>query len=155
MSSASLGSATRFRMKLRSRVLSRSIAAEMRSSCSAIIHCFLSAASTYPCRRMSERNILEDLGGVRCIDFASAAAAVETAYELQYLPMDYLLKTEPTVYSFADLEREKTTIWDGVTNPAAVKHLREMKPGERLVIYHTGDEKSAVGTASVVSVGPR
>src|ERR1035438_8947083 len=71
---------------------------------------------------------------------------------LQYLPMDYLLKTEPTVYSFADLERAKTTIWDGVTNPAAVKHLREMKPGERLVIYHTGDEKSAVGTASVVSV---
>jgi len=66
--------------------------------------------------------------------------------------MDYLLKTEPTVYSFADLEREKTTIWDGVTNPAAVKHLREMKPGERLVIYHTGDEKSAVGTASVDSV---
>jgi predicted RNA-binding protein with PUA-like domain len=66
--------------------------------------------------------------------------------------MDYLLKTEPTVYSFADLEREKSTIWDGVTNPAAVKHLREMKPGERLVIYHTGDEKSAVGTASVVSV---
>src|SRR4030081_39633 len=68
--------------------------------------------------------------------------------------MDYLLKTEPTVYSFADLEREKTTIWDGVTNPTAVKHLREMKPGERLVSYHTGDEKSALGTASVVSVDP-
>jgi predicted RNA-binding protein with PUA-like domain len=66
--------------------------------------------------------------------------------------MNYLLKTEPTVYSFADLGREKTTIWDGVTNPVAVKHLREMKAGERLVIYHTGDEKSAVGTASVVSV---
>jgi len=66
--------------------------------------------------------------------------------------MNYLLKTEPSVYSFANLEKEKTTIWDGVTNPAAVKHLREMKPGERLVIYHTGDEKSAVGTASVVSV---
>jgi predicted RNA-binding protein with PUA-like domain len=66
--------------------------------------------------------------------------------------MNYLLKTEPTVYSFANLEREKTTIWDGVTNPAAVKHLREMKAGERLVIYHTGDEKSALGTASVVSV---
>ena len=66
--------------------------------------------------------------------------------------MDYLLKTEPSVYSFADLEREKTTIWDGVTNPVAVKHLREMKPGERLVIYHTGDEKKAVGTATVVSV---
>jgi predicted RNA-binding protein with PUA-like domain len=66
--------------------------------------------------------------------------------------MNYLLKTEPTVYSFASLEREKTTTWDGVTNPVAVKHLREMKAGERLVIYHTGDEKSAVGTASVVSV---
>jgi predicted RNA-binding protein with PUA-like domain len=66
--------------------------------------------------------------------------------------MDYLLKTEPSVYSFADLQREKATIWDGVTNPVAVKHLREMKPGERLVIYHTGDEKRAVGTASVVSV---
>jgi predicted RNA-binding protein with PUA-like domain len=66
--------------------------------------------------------------------------------------MDYLLKTEPSVYSFEDLEREKTTIWDGVTNPVAVKHLREMKPGERLVIYHTGEEKRAVGTASVVSV---
>lgn len=66
--------------------------------------------------------------------------------------MDYLLKTEPSVYSFADLQREKTTIWDGVTNPVALKHLRGMKPGERLVIYHTGDEKSAVGTATVVSV---
>src|SRR5215469_15826676 len=66
--------------------------------------------------------------------------------------MDYLLKTEPSVYSFADLEREKSTIWDGVTNPVAVRNLRGMKPGERLVIYHTGDEKSAVGTGSVVSV---
>jgi predicted RNA-binding protein with PUA-like domain len=66
--------------------------------------------------------------------------------------MDYLLKTEPTVYSFADLQRDKQTIWDGVTNPAAVRHLREMKPGEGLVIYHTGDEKLAVGTATVVSV---
>src|SRR5580765_1908332 len=66
--------------------------------------------------------------------------------------MDYLLKTEPSVYSFADLQRDKSTVWDGVTNPVAVKHLREMKPGDRLVIYHTGDEKSAVGTAGVVSV---
>jgi predicted RNA-binding protein with PUA-like domain len=66
--------------------------------------------------------------------------------------MDYLLKTEPSVYSFANLEKEKTTIWDGVTNPTAVKHLREMKSGDRLVIYHTGDEKSAVGTATVISV---
>ncbi|MBS1853639.1 MAG: EVE domain-containing protein [Acidobacteria bacterium] len=66
--------------------------------------------------------------------------------------MDYLLKTEPTVYSFANLQKDKTTVWDGVSNPVAVKHLREMKAGERLVIYHTGDEKSAAGTASVVSV---
>jgi len=66
--------------------------------------------------------------------------------------MDYLLKTEPTVYSFADLQREKSTIWDGVTNPVAVRHLREMKAGDRLVIYHTGDDKSAVGTATVISV---
>jgi predicted RNA-binding protein with PUA-like domain len=66
--------------------------------------------------------------------------------------MDYLLKTEPSTYSFADLQRDKTTIWDGVSNPVALKNLRAMKPGERLVIYHTGDEKSAVGTATVVSV---
>ncbi len=66
--------------------------------------------------------------------------------------MYYLLKTEPSVYSFADLQREKTTVWDGVTNPVAVKHLREMKKGDRLIIYHTGDEKRAVGTATVESV---
>jgi predicted RNA-binding protein with PUA-like domain len=67
-------------------------------------------------------------------------------------PMDYLLKTEPSTYSFADLEREKATVWDGVSNPVAVKNLAHMKAGERLVIYHTGDEKAAVGTATVVSV---
>ncbi|MFY9559798.1 MAG: EVE domain-containing protein [Terriglobales bacterium] len=66
--------------------------------------------------------------------------------------MDYLLKTEPSVYSFADLQRERATIWDGVTNPVALKNLRAMKPGDRLVIYHTGDEKSAMGTATVESV---
>jgi len=66
--------------------------------------------------------------------------------------MPYLLKTEPTVYSFADLERDKETIWDGVTNPAAVKFLREMPKDEALVIYHTGDERTAVGTAKVISV---
>src|ERR1035438_5578280 len=66
--------------------------------------------------------------------------------------IDYLLKTEPSAYSFADLQRDKVTIWDGVTNPVAVKHLREMKPGARLIIYETGARKSAVGTASVVSV---
>jgi predicted RNA-binding protein with PUA-like domain len=68
------------------------------------------------------------------------------------LPMNYLLKTEPTVYSFADLQRDNTTIWDGVANPVALRNLRAMKPDDRLIIYHTGDEKSAVGTATVVSV---
>src|SRR5947209_2651941 len=66
--------------------------------------------------------------------------------------MYYLLKTEPSEYSFADLQRDQTTIWDGVTNPVAVKHLREMKKGAKLVIYHTGDERQAVGTATVESV---
>jgi predicted RNA-binding protein with PUA-like domain len=66
--------------------------------------------------------------------------------------MDYLLKTEPSTYSFANLLRDKTTTWDGVSNPVALKNMRAMKAGDRLVIYHTGDEKSAVGTASVVSV---
>jgi predicted RNA-binding protein with PUA-like domain len=66
--------------------------------------------------------------------------------------MDFLLKTEPSEYSFADLQKDKTTTWDGVSNPVALKHLRSMNPGERLIIYETGERKSAVGTATVVSV---
>ncbi len=66
--------------------------------------------------------------------------------------MFYLLKTEPSEYSFSDLQRDGTTVWDGVSNPVALKNLRAMQPGAQLVIYHTGDEKRAVGTASVVSV---
>ena len=66
--------------------------------------------------------------------------------------MDYLLKTEPSEYSFADLQKDQTTVWDGVSNPVALKHLREMKPEDRLVIYETGDHKSAVGMATVISV---
>lgn len=64
----------------------------------------------------------------------------------------YLLKTEPTEYSFADLQRDKQTEWDGVSNPAALKNMRAMKPGTRLVIYETGDRRSAMGTATVVSL---
>jgi len=64
----------------------------------------------------------------------------------------YLLKTEASTYSFADLQRDKATVWDGVSNPVALRNLRGMKPGDKLIIYHTGDQKSAVGTASVVSV---
>ena len=66
--------------------------------------------------------------------------------------MDYLLKTEPSEYSFSDLIRDKTTNWDGVSNAVALKNLRAMKPGDRLIIYETGDHKSAVGTATVVSL---
>jgi len=64
----------------------------------------------------------------------------------------YLLKTEPSEYSFANLQHDKSTIWDGVSNPAAAKNLREMKPGAKLIIYETGEVRSAVGTATVVSV---
>jgi predicted RNA-binding protein with PUA-like domain len=67
----------------------------------------------------------------------------------------YLLKTEPTEYSFADLLKDKETVWDGVSNPTAVKHLREMQAGAKLIIYETGERKSAVGTATVVSVNAK
>ncbi len=65
--------------------------------------------------------------------------------------MPYLLKTEPSEYSFADLERDKETVWDGVSNPVALKNLRAMKPGDRLIIYETGNNKSAIGSATVIS----
>lgn len=65
----------------------------------------------------------------------------------------YLLKAEPSEYSFEDLQRDGSTVWDGVTNPVALKHLRGMKPGDHLVIYETGARKSAVGTATVASAG--
>ena len=65
---------------------------------------------------------------------------------------EYLLKTEPSEYSFEDLQRDGVTQWDGVSNPTAVKNMREMKPGARLIIYETGDRRSAVGMATVVSV---
>jgi len=68
------------------------------------------------------------------------------------MPVAYLLKTEPSEYSFEDLRRDGVTQWDGVSNPTAVKNLREMTPGAQLVIYETGDRRSAVGTAAVVSV---
>ena len=65
---------------------------------------------------------------------------------------DYLLKTEPSTYSFGDLQKDGATIWDGVSNPVALRNLGKMQPSDRLIIYHTGDDKSAVGTATVVSV---
>ena len=68
------------------------------------------------------------------------------------MPAYFLFKTEPDAYSFDDFMRDKETNWDGVTNPTAVKNLREMKPGTKWIFYHTGDERTAVGTGSVVSV---
>jgi predicted RNA-binding protein with PUA-like domain len=63
----------------------------------------------------------------------------------------WLLKTEPSTYSFVDLEREKRAVWDGVANALALKHLRLMKKGDLAFIYHTGDEKQIVGIAEVTS----
>ncbi len=68
------------------------------------------------------------------------------------MPNAYLMKTEPTEYSFADLQKDKKTVWDGVHNPVALRNMGNMKPGDHIVIYETGDHKHAVGTASVVSV---
>jgi predicted RNA-binding protein with PUA-like domain len=65
------------------------------------------------------------------------------------MPNYWILKTEPSTYSYDDLERDRTTVWDGVKNPLALKHLRAMQPGDPVLIYHTGDEKAAVGIAEV------
>jgi len=66
--------------------------------------------------------------------------------------MPFLLKSEPTKYSFDDLLRDGETTWDGISNPQALMNLRGMKKGEKLVIYHSNEGKAAVGTATVVSV---
>jgi predicted RNA-binding protein with PUA-like domain len=63
----------------------------------------------------------------------------------------WLLKTEPSTYSYADLEREKKATWDGVSNNLALKHIRAMKQGDLAFVYHSGDEKAIVGTAEIVS----
>jgi predicted RNA-binding protein with PUA-like domain len=63
----------------------------------------------------------------------------------------WLLKTEPDSYSWDDLVRDKKATWDGVSNPVALKHLRSMKMGDLVLIYHTGDEKQVVGVAEVTS----
>ena len=66
--------------------------------------------------------------------------------------MQYLLKSEPDVYSFDDLLRDGETTWDGIKNPQALITLRNMKKGEMCVIYHSSTGKAAVGTAKIVSV---
>jgi predicted RNA-binding protein with PUA-like domain len=67
------------------------------------------------------------------------------------MPNYWIVKTEPSTYSFDQLEQTKTAVWDGVRNNLALKHLRQMKPGDRVLVYHTGDEKAAVGLAEVAS----
>lgn len=63
----------------------------------------------------------------------------------------WLVKTEPSTYSYDDLEREQTAVWDGVKNPVALRNLRSMHPGDQVLVYHTGDERAVVGWATVVS----
>ncbi len=63
----------------------------------------------------------------------------------------WLLKTEPNCYSWDDLARDKKTAWDGISNATALKHLRTMKKGDEAIVYHTGDERAAVGIAQVTS----
>ncbi|HEY8469626.1 MAG TPA: EVE domain-containing protein [Longimicrobiales bacterium] len=67
------------------------------------------------------------------------------------MPSYWIVKTEPSSYSFDDLEREKRTVWDGVKNAVALKNIRAMKKGDAVMVYHTGDEKQIVGLATVVS----
>ena len=62
----------------------------------------------------------------------------------------WLLKTEPTAYSIEDLERDRTTTWNGINNPTALKNLREMGKEDGCILYHTGNEKAAVGIATVL-----
>ena len=63
----------------------------------------------------------------------------------------FLAKTDPETYSLDDLEKQKTTAWDGVTNPQAVRAIREMRPGDKVFIYHSGGQSGVVGLARVVS----
>jgi predicted RNA-binding protein with PUA-like domain len=65
------------------------------------------------------------------------------------MPNHWILKTEPSDYSFAQLRADRTTRWDGISNAAALKHLREVAKGDELLIYHTGDERALVGRATV------
>jgi predicted RNA-binding protein with PUA-like domain len=67
------------------------------------------------------------------------------------MPQYWILKTEPSEYAFADLQRDGRTRWDGISNPVALKHLRSMHRGDQAMVYHTGDEKRVVGLATVAS----
>jgi predicted RNA-binding protein with PUA-like domain len=62
----------------------------------------------------------------------------------------WLVKTEPSAYSFQELRKERRTVWDGVKNALALKHMARMQKGDRVIVYHTGSEKAAIGRARVV-----
>lgn len=107
------------------------------------------APSPWPPRvSMSEFKL--HLGAARADPiWLDASAAQRSSWH--HAPMAYwLLKTEPSTYGWDDLEREKRAVWDGVTNPVALKNLRAARKGDEVAIYHTGDEKSAVGIAEVI-----
>lgn len=63
----------------------------------------------------------------------------------------WILKTEPSTYSFDDLQRDGSTVWDGVANNTALIHIRQMQPGDKALIYHSGDERAVIGTAEIAS----
>jgi len=67
------------------------------------------------------------------------------------MPNYWLVKTEPSTYSYDDMTKAETAVWDGVKNPVAIRNLRAMHPGDQVLVYHTGDEKAVVGWATVVS----
>jgi predicted RNA-binding protein with PUA-like domain len=67
------------------------------------------------------------------------------------MPNRWLVKSDPETYSFADLRRDGRTVWDGVANALALKHIRAMRSGDSVLVYHTGDERAIVGTARVAS----
>jgi predicted RNA-binding protein with PUA-like domain len=67
------------------------------------------------------------------------------------MPSYWIVKTEPSTYSFDELARQRTAVWDGVKNNLALKHLRQMRPGDRVLVYHSGAEKAVVGVAEVTS----
>jgi len=63
----------------------------------------------------------------------------------------WLLKSDPETYSYADLERDHETVWDGVSNNLALKHIRSIRKGDHALVYHTGEEKAVVGLAKIMS----
>src|SRR5690349_21506999 len=100
---------------------------------------------------------------IRKSSLGSAGAAIKarslspkTSTDSELTPMaTWLLKTEPSTYSFADLQKEKRTRWDGVKNAAALIHLRRMAVGDQIFIYHSGSDKAVIGIARCFTADPK